>query len=114
MALPDQRFIGWAMVLLAIAVFAVQVRYENGYVEIRWGRAERARMWPIIGMTVSALAFVGFGIWYASASYEGVQLKITRVIFDPNAPTEMHIDFNIANLGEQTTLEDWNLTVERY
>ena len=113
MAIPDQRWIGWAIVALAIVIFAVQVRYENGHIKIGWGAPERARMWPIIGMTLSAIAFIGFGVWYTLASEEGVNFKILKVTFDPNGPTEFYVDFNIANLGKPTTLEDWSLSIRR-
>jgi hypothetical protein len=113
MAVPDQRWIGWVLVILAIAIFSVQFRYENGHVAIGWSAVSGAKMLPMIGMIASALAFVGFGVWYQVASQDGVQMKILNVAFDPNGPGELYVEFQLANLGPPTTLEDWNLSIGR-
>jgi hypothetical protein len=111
MALPDQKWIGWAIVVLGIAIFALQVRYENGHVRVS---ARHAKMWPVIGMTLSALAFVAFAIWYqTTTSAEGLKINIQSVNFDSNGPTEIHVDFKLSNLGPPSTVEDWNLTIKR-
>lgn len=65
MALPEYKWIGWAVIALGIAVFVFQARVENGGITAHWPRREI--MWPIIGMAVSALAFAIFGIWYLQA-----------------------------------------------
>jgi hypothetical protein len=70
-------------------------------------------MLPMIGMITSALAFVGFGVWYQVASQDGVQMKILNVAFDPNGPGELYVEFQLANLGLPTTLDDWNLSIGR-
>jgi hypothetical protein len=38
---------------------------------------------------------------------------ISNVTFDPNGPSEMYVAFTLANSGEPTTLEGWNLTIKR-
>jgi hypothetical protein len=76
MALPEYKWIGWAIIALGIAVFVFQVRVENGGFTAHWPRRET--MWPVIGMAVSALAFAVFGIWYLQ----------TRTINAPDAATK--------------------------
>jgi hypothetical protein len=39
------------------------------------------------------------------------RLTILHIEFDPNGPTEMYVDFDIANPGPATTIDDWKLDV---
>ena len=111
MAIPEYKWIGWAVVALAFAVFIFQVRVENGGLRAQLPRGPR--MFPLIGMIASALAFIGFGLWYHVSTQEGLGFEITEVIFDPNGPGEFYVAFRIANLGLPTTIEGWNLSIER-
>lgn len=38
-------------------------------------------------------------------------LEILKVVFDPNGPTEMYVDFRISNPGDPTILRNWNLSI---
>jgi hypothetical protein len=39
------------------------------------------------------------------------RLMIEGITFDPNGPTEMYVDFEIANPGPPTTIDNWKLDV---
>jgi hypothetical protein len=47
----------------------------------------------------------------AKAKADLPRLTILHIEFDPNGPTEMYVDFDIANPGPPTTIDDWKLDV---
>ena len=64
MALPGLPLIGWGLILLALVIFAFQVKYENGGVRANWPwQVKGVKMIPVTGMIISILSFVIFGIW---------------------------------------------------
>jgi hypothetical protein len=48
-----------------------------------------------------------------NATQDLPQLTITNVQFDPNSPTDIYVDFEVANPGKPTVIRDWNLDVIR-
>jgi hypothetical protein len=111
MALPDYRWVGWALVALALAIFIIQVRWENGSLKAQWPHGNK--MIPLIGMILSVIAFIGFGLWYQASAQEGVNLKIQNISFDPNGPGEIYLNLQLSNLGPPTTVDDWRLSIIR-
>lgn len=45
--------------------------------------------------------------------HNSVILTLTNIVFDPNGLTEMYADFIVKNPVEQTTIENWRLSILR-
>ena len=39
-----------------------------------------------------------------------LHLEILKIVFDPNGPKEIYVDFCLSNPGEPTIIKDWRLT----
>ena len=64
LALPDQKLIGWLLVVLAIVIFGFQLRYENGHVDFGWQERGKAERRPVIILTIAGVAFAIVLAWY--------------------------------------------------
>src|SRR5271165_5523569 len=104
--------VGYTLFGIAGLVFLLGIRVEGSH--LKWTIPNRKRaVQPIIGMILSATAFIACGVWYTIANRSGVRLMITNVQFDQGGPTEFYVDFRLSNLGTPTTLEDWTISVMR-
>lgn len=61
MALPETRWIGWAIVAVAVIVFVAQVRIENGGLRAQWPWLATRRT-LLTGLAMVAL--IGLFAWY--------------------------------------------------
>jgi hypothetical protein len=75
MALPEAKFIGWALVVAGLFVFAFDIRIERGHIAIGSSKSLRKRMlaiWPQLLMGVSVVGFaVGLAAYLATPPTHG-------------------------------------------
>jgi hypothetical protein len=55
---------GWLFVALAIIVFAIQIRYEDGHLEVGWTRLDRVVRVSIAASTALSILLLGALAWY--------------------------------------------------
>ena len=50
----------------------------------------------------------------AETNSERLRISIANVIFDPNGPTELYVEFRLSNLGPPSTIKNFSLSATRY
>ena len=93
-------FIASLAAAIVLAALAVLIRPE-------------ALLWNAFLWVGTAVFLVACGFLLSDYWRSGLQMMITNVAFDPNGPSEIYVAFRLANSGEPTTLDGWNLTIKR-
>jgi len=104
LALPDAKWIGWALVVAGLFVFIFDIRLERGHIAVGSSKSVRERlrrMWPQYLMILSgALFFVGL-IGF-------LQLNVT-----PSKQKEAEADFSPPNLADYFAKDFGFLSIDR-